>query len=111
MLLLGLVIHKAGKGDKVSLYFISTLNENNEYGSRCVGFTVFRKSAEDIIENSINDIHEQTYKYAVIEEIEREGLYPDVRLEEWFCWSDKENKYIPIEKPEQFKHLCNFAIG
>lgn len=90
------------------LFFISTIDENIP---RCVGFTLYRKSAEDIVDNNQCDIHEQTYKYAVIEEIEHEGLYPDVKAEEWYRWSDNKHKYIRCVKPDQFKNYGNFAIG
>lgn len=92
------------------MFFISTLNENDEYGSRCVGFTNNLKDAFVIVLRNVNDIHEQTYKYAVIEEINEPGLYPDVESEKWFEWTG--DKYYPlIDKPKQFKNYGNFAIG
>lgn len=90
------------------MFFVSTLNKSGEYGPRCVGFTYKFTDALKIISNNICDIHEQTYTYAVIEEME-EGLYPEVVSEEWFEWVD--GGYYPIDKPEQFKQYGNFAIG
>lgn len=75
---------------------------------RCVGFFQYEKTALDVIEKNMNYIHEQTYKYAVLEELEP-GLYPDAKFEHWFEWKD--GRYQEINKPEQFRHLCNFAIG
>lgn len=90
------------------MFFISTLNDNGEYGPRCIGFTHRLDDAIKAILDNVCDIHEQTFTYALIEDIE-EGLYPNVVSEKWFEWTD--DGYHPIDKPEQFRQYGNFAIG
>jgi hypothetical protein len=52
------------------------------------------------------------YDYAIIEGFSQ-GWYPKAHFEEWyqFVREGTEYKAVKIEKPEQFKRVCNFGIG
>jgi hypothetical protein len=97
------------------MYFITVFEHLpdtylNTGDMRCWGYYRIYDNAVDVVLNNRTDINEGIYNYCVIEEI-GEGLasYPKTR---WFYKFNKnDNKYEPIEDPEEVKHVCNFAIG
>lgn len=59
--------------------------------------------ANRIVFENIGDLSEQGYyKLAVIEEI-YEGIYPTAARQWWFMWNRDLEKYIPINRPQQYK--------
>jgi len=101
------------------IYTITTfqrLNKMGNFGSiRCVGYYTNFEDAKNAVENNWGDIFETTYNYALIEEV-RPGLYP-MALKRWLykIETDENNYigsiYIPINEPNYFKTVINFAIG
>jgi hypothetical protein len=74
-------------------------------------FTSF-DDAKFVVEGNDLDIAEREYIYAVIEEIE-EGLYPMSHSQHWYKWEGdwETGKYVPCEKPEQYKRVVAWGIG
>ena len=83
-------------------------------GSRCFGWVSSLKEAKNVVENNRSDIHEYSYKYAVIEKI-ADGLRGGYKLpkEWWYEWKgDHENgQYISVDKPEELKSVIHWGIG
>jgi len=92
----------------MKLYFVATIEDLSGDISRVVGFFGTLDEAIDVIEKNKCDIHENCYKYAVIEGLEP-GLYPDDLDPIFFEWID--DKYQHIERPKEWEGLCGFTIG
>ena len=81
------------------------------YDSRTVGFAFTLEEAKEWVETNVCDIHEDLYKYAVIEGVSA-GLYTSSATKSiWYKWSKSKKKYILIDKPVQLKQLAGFTIG
>jgi len=90
------------------IHVITTIDDKKfPYGSRTVGFYFDLEIAIDEVENNSCDIHENSFKYCVIESI-TQGLYIYDIKGIWFEW--KEESYIQIKKPEKFKGV-GYGIG
>lgn len=86
-------------------------NSGIGFGARTVGWYKKYKKAEECVLKNFGDIYEcGYYPYAVIEEVE-EGLYPYNENTWWFAWDQDKKAYLPIEKPEKLKNICNYSIG
>ena len=98
----------------MEIYTITTIQERKlpkPMDTRCVGYCTTFQEAEDEVLNNSMDIHEDSYKYAVIEEV-APGIYNFLRKEVWYEWDDSVNSYKKLEqKPEQFKHIVCWGIG
>ena len=91
------------------IYTITTLTNDGE-DSRCVGyFATFERAEEALAENECDINEADTYPLAVIERVQ-EGLYPATE-ELWYKWNGLLGRYVPCDKPDQFKNFCNFGIG
>jgi len=96
------------KMDKI--YTVTTLSGAAFGDSRCVGFFHELDIAKEEVENNSMDIFETSYWYCVIEEV-GPGFYNFPRLELWHKFRKDKGKYIPCEKPDNFKRICGFGIG
>ena len=61
-------------------------------------------------------MYECSYKYAVIEKTADgvHGGWGHRRKEYWYEWESDDNtygNYVPIEKPEELKHVIGWGIG
>lgn len=94
------------------MYFITVTEDfnffENEYkDSRCWGYYNDLKTAKDVISRD-SSMEETIYDYLVIEKVE-EGIYPTIKEVAWYEWS--EEKWVEINKPEQFYRVCNWALS
>jgi hypothetical protein len=67
--------------------------------------------AIDIVEANENDIREDIYTYAVIEEVIANATYgipaiPGGNNQIWYEWID--DQYVSVERPKEFNHLISF---
>jgi hypothetical protein len=78
---------------------------------RTVGWFPTFNLADYAVVNNCCDIYETGNQFAVIEEIGF-GLYacPPIR-EFWYKFDKEQDKYVPIDKPKEFKNIVNFSIG
>ncbi len=77
---------------------------------RCVGYLLDLNEVIKHVENNILDIHECSYKYAVIEKVS-EGFYPHSEEIQWFEWNTDKYKYVKTTKPKSLKNTSSFGIG
>jgi hypothetical protein len=81
-------------------------------GDRCFGwFTSRKKAIKAVLENQ-NDLHEYSYKYAVVEKI-GEGIHGMVRYDQaaWYQWNDENDGFELIERPAACDHIIGWGIG
>ena len=64
---------------------------------------------EDVLENAI-DMHEDMYKYAVIEFIPF-GLYQPATKKIFFEWDDQSRHYFEVDSENFSDDFGNYAIG
>jgi|WetSurMetagenome_2_1015567.scaffolds.fasta_scaffold241695_2 hypothetical protein len=95
-----------------SIYTITTINlKDGNWDTRCIGYHFSEKLAIKEVEHNGGDMHEDSYEYAVVEEV-KDGLYDINRKETWFKWNEAREKYeILDEKPEMFRRTCCYGIG
>ena len=91
------------------MYFIATITDLSGIDQRVPGYFITQQAAIDVVEKNRCDIHENCYKYAVIEELSS-GLYPD-DLSEPLFYEWKDGKYQRIDRPTEWESVCNFTIG
>lgn len=99
----------------MKIYLIAVIEDinENEYSSmsnsRTIGYFSTLEEAKAAIETNCCDMHEDCYKYAVIEEV-TDGLYTACISSSFWCkWKD--NKYVSINKPDELKFITGFTIG
>ncbi len=94
------------------IYTITTLNvKEGQWDIRCIGYYFSERIAIKEVEYNGGDMHEDSYEYAVVEEV-HPGLYDVNRKETWFKWNKASEKYEIIEeKPVLFKQTCCYGIG
>ena len=81
------------------------------YNSRTIGYATTLEEAKHWVETNACDIHEDYYKYVVIEDV-APGIYTSTDSTSiWYKWSKAREKYIPIEKPTQLNQIVGFTIG
>lgn len=85
---------------------------NPNWDSRTMGYYRNREKAVDAVTDNVLDIHEHSYNYAVVEEMD-EGVYPMCKSEQWFKWEgdNETGKYVCVPQPEQFKGIINWSMG
>ena len=97
-------IQSATEARKADTYGIAEIEE-----SRTIGYFLTLEEAKRVVKNNICDIHEDYYKYAIIEEV-GPGLYASTEAKEfWYRWT--KNGYRPIQKPSQLNQVVGFTIG
>ena len=94
------------------MYFITMIDKLDmyEHHNRCFGYKETYEQAERCVIDNCMDLHEYLYEYAVIEKIEP-GIHSFREDEHWFKWNPETKKYDPINKPDVFSTLVNFAMG
>lgn len=82
--------------------------------SRCFGWHPSLKKAKETVENNYSDIHEYSYKYAVIEKV-ADGMRMGLERpgEWWYEWegSHEDGKYVAINKPRELKGVIGWGTG
>ena len=97
-------IQSATEARKAGSYGIAEIEE-----SRTIGYFLTLEEAKRVIKNNIYDIHENYYRYAVIEEVEP-GLYSSTESQSiWYKWTTR--GYRRIQKPGQLSQIVGFTIG
>ena len=77
---------------------------------RTVGYYPSKEIAiEDVLTNAV-DMHEDMYKFAVIEFIPC-GIYQPASEKIFFEWDDLSNRYIEIDSENFSDDFGNYAIG
>ena len=84
-------------------------------GSRTFGWYPSLRKAREAIETNDGDMHEYSYKYAVIEKT-ADGVHAGWRQgakEYWYEWmgKDEDGQFEPREKPEELKMVVGWGIG
>jgi len=79
-------------------------------GSRCFGFKETFENADQAVRENWCDIHEYTYDYVIIEEM-NPGIHPNVENRWFYKFNHEDEVYVPIDEPEELKHFCNLALG
>lgn len=97
------------------IYVITTMKVPNpdnidwvNHNKRTVGWWPDLRGATEIVRSNCGDIYEGDQNYAVIELIGK-GLYPIPEGEWWYRWET--DGYVPTNKPNGFRTVCNFGIG
>lgn len=87
--------------------------EDTWIGSRTFGFLPTYEMAEDAVLNNDGDIHEETFNWVVIEEIEWGTLAMSVGeyAEQWYVWNPVYKKYHQAHKPKWAEGVINWAVG
>ena len=97
-------IQSATEARNAGTYGIAEIEE-----SRTIGYFLTLEEAKRVIKNNICDIHENYYRYAVIEEVEP-GLYSSTESKSiWYKWTTR--GYKRIQKPGQLSQVVSFTIG
>ena len=77
---------------------------------RTIGYYQHKEMAiEDVLENAI-DMHEDMYKYAVIEFIPC-GLYQPATEKIFFEWDGQSGHYLEVDSENFSDDFGNYAIG
>jgi hypothetical protein len=96
--------------DKV--YTITMIkNKDALHQKRLVAICTNIQFAIDIVEANETDIYEETYTYAVIEEVVANSTYgipvtPGGNNQIWYEWIA--DQYVSVERPKEFNHLIGF---
>jgi hypothetical protein len=81
------------------------------FGTRTIGYATSLDEAKKWVENNSGDMHEDCYKFAVIEDI-APGIYSSTEsTSTWYKWSNSQDKYLPIDKPAQVRDFVSFTLG
>ena len=97
-------IQSATEAKKADTYGIAEIEE-----SRTIGYFLTLEDAKRVVKKNICDIHEDYYRYAVIEEVEQ-GLYSSTESKSfWYRWTTR--GYRRIQKPSQISQIVGFTIG
>ena len=97
-------IQSATEAKKADTYGIAEIE-----GLRTIGYVLTLNEAKYIIKNNCYDIHENYYKYAIIEEV-GPGIYSSTDTKSfWYRWT--RNGYRRIQKPSQLSQVVGFTIG
>lgn len=76
---------------------------------RNIGWYRKKKWAFRCVEHNNCDIHEYTYDYAIIEEVE-EGTYGFTPCRWFFKYNSENNKYEPIDEPKFIAQYCGLTM-
>ncbi len=91
------------------IFTITTLRDLSPTGSqRVVGFFYELDQCKKVVENNDLDIHENFYRYVVIEKV-HEGIYSTDGERYFYEWIA--GKYVSIDCPEEVACVINFGIG
>ena len=97
-------VQSATEARKAGTYGIAEIED-----SRTIGYFLTLEDARKVVRNNLYDIHENYYKYAVIEEVEP-GLYSSTESKSfWYRWTTR--GYRRIQKPSQISQIVGFTIG
>lgn len=92
-----------------TIFVVTTIR--SPHNMRTVGWFPNIEDATLAVIDNHYDIWEFSYWFCVIEEV-RSGFYPiPVENEWWYGYSEDDNGYVIIEKPDLFKNVSNFGIG
>jgi len=84
---------------------LKDIDDVNDSTRKCFGFfDDIAECAHDIV----SDLHDEAYKYVVVEKIE-EGLYSKISDREW--WQYVDGKYIEIKCPRRAMFNKSYIIG
>lgn len=97
------------------IYLVSTLNCGSKIDSRCWGWFLNFKDAEETILTNDGDILENgTYDFALIEEVEPGLVCFQSPVEHWYSIKLNENNVYEIkkcDKPYVLKSVVCFGMG
>lgn len=87
-------------------------------GRRAFGWFSSLKKAKEAVENNYCDIHECSYKYAIIEKTV-EGFHCGLNYykEYWYQWEGDDwrgsdaGKFVPINKPSELEKIISWGLG
>lgn len=91
--------------NQLDLYQIVDLGDR-----RCVGWYDNIDEAKNAVINNFSDMHEDMYKFAIIEEVTQGIKIPDVSRVV-FAWNANTNEYEEINLPKELEDLCSLGIG
>jgi hypothetical protein len=96
------------RSNKQTVYFITCFyfEDAQNIRTRTTGFFLNKDLAQHIIEHNFDDIHEDNFEFAVIEEFE-EGLYICPKKHTYYKWV--KDKYVPMKSsPKKVKAYFKF---
>lgn len=100
-----------------TVFFITCIERLPDYNNcfiegdvRTFGFFHEYKEAVQRLHENTCDMHENMYKYAVVEEVSP-GIHPYSDNRQFFKYDESRDGFFEIEEPEEVKHLCNFSVG
>ena len=73
------------------------------------GYYYSFEEAEQAVLNNVTDLHKDYYNLMLIEEI-YPGLVGRCENVYFYEWDSKNKKYVGIDRPESFAHICNFFM-
>ena len=93
-----------------SMYFITGYNIVTR-SSRTWFYVLTEKEAREYVKADSELIWEEEFDHCVVEEL-LPGYVDPVKIKEiWFKYNKEVGVYEEVDKPEQVKNICNFAIG
>ncbi len=86
---------------------------DGHYGdSRCIGFFTTLDRARKAAVNDIgNFVEYRGYNYCVIEQIDEEGVSPQIVKEWWYCFDEDKGVFVEIENPIEMRYFTNHCLG
>jgi hypothetical protein len=107
--------------ESMTLYGVTTIHPSREgeragiTSSRTVAMCTRLERARQIVEGNEGDIFETTERLVVISTLSSDVVYgavgcPDYQ-EWWYRWEGtwQDGRYVPTEKPEEFRHVIGWA--
>ena len=85
---------------------------NSYGGQRCFGWFPTKNRAVTAVLNNCCDIHERSYKYAIVEKV-GSGIHGSIGRsdEEWFEWNDQLGRFYPTDKPKELKGAFGWSLS
>ena len=98
----------------MKIYLIGTIeniDKEGAHGTRIIGYYEDFEYAKEMVEESLFDLYEDCYEYAVIEDVEP-GLYASTHSTPiFFKWDSESKRYKQIDRPKETLPFCSFTIG
>lgn len=79
--------------------------------TRTFGYRETFEDAKEALEQNMCDMYEFLYKYAIVEKL-GPYIHPEVEERHFFEWDDERKGFFEMKEiPEEFKNICNIALG
>jgi hypothetical protein len=92
------------------MFFITAIVSDEKFRRNCrtFGYGPDLLTVLDYVKQNTGDMYECLYDYLVIEKI-GPGIHAEAEQFAWYKWEHP--KWVKCERPIEFAHLVNWAIG